>query len=133
MDTSPLVRDEIEAGAVFLQKLNEVRPVVAACWLREAENEERYLYAALDGLTDDDFDIAYSEVSRIVKTMKDDYIDPFRVKLIGKDHSVAKAVIEIYQRYSGRIPTELTVACLLAWPLRRCSSTHRSVAILNPT
>jgi len=105
MDTSPLVRDEIDAGTEFLKQLSAFMPVIAACWLREAENEERYLYAALDGLTDDNFDIAYGEVLRITGVMKDGYIDPFRVKLIGRDHSVAKAVIDIYRRYSGRIPS----------------------------
>jgi len=97
--------DEIDAGKEFLTRLNAYRSVKAACWLREAENEERYLYAALDGLTDDNSDSAYGEVLRIAGEMKDHYIDPFRVKLIDTDHPVAKALMEIYRRHPGRIPT----------------------------
>ncbi len=107
MGSSPLVINEIDAGAEFLKRLSVFRPVKAACWLQEAENEERYLYSAIDGLTDDNSDIAYIEVLRIANQMKDLYIDPFRVKLIGVDHPVAKAVLEIYRRYAGRVPTRL--------------------------
>ena len=107
MDTSPLVVDEIDAGTEFLKRLNAYRPVLAACWLRKDENEERYLYAALDGLTVDDTGLAYKEVLRVTQEMKDHYLDPFRVKLINQDHPVAKAVIEVYRRYPGRIPTNI--------------------------
>lgn len=108
MDTSPLVRDEIDAGREFLKELDAYMPVIAACWLRGSEDKERYLYAALDGLTHDKIDVAYGEVFRIAQAMKDLYIDPFRVKLINKDHPVAKAVTEMYRRYSGRIPTTVS-------------------------
>jgi len=107
MDTSPLVIDEINAGAEFLKQLNDYQPVTAACWLRESEDEERYLFAALDGLTPETSQTAYGEVSRITGEMRDNYLDPFRVKLIGQDHPVAKAVGEIYRRYPGPIPTRL--------------------------
>jgi hypothetical protein len=105
MDPSPLVMDEIDAGAEFLKRLNDCQPVKAACWLRKSEDEERYLYVALDGLTDENSDIAYGEVLRIAGEMKGQYIDPFRVKLISPDHRVAKAILDIYRRYPGRIPT----------------------------
>lgn len=105
MNTSPLVRDEIEAGAEFLKGLNAYRSVKAACWLRKSEDEERYLYVALEGLTASNTDIAYVEVLRIAKGMADQYIDPFRVKLISPDHRIAKAILDIYRRYPGRTPT----------------------------
>lgn len=105
MDTTPLVMDEIDAGAEFLKRLDAFKPIVAACWMREAENEERYLYAALDGLAVDNSDIAYGEVRRIAGQMKDRYVDPFRVKLIGPAHPVAKAILDIYRRYPAPIPT----------------------------
>ena len=34
MDTSPLVMEEVDAGAAFLERLHAYRPVKAACWLR---------------------------------------------------------------------------------------------------
>lgn len=107
MDTSPLVIDEIDAGREFLKRLNAYRPVIAACWLRKDENEERYLYAALEGLTFEKTSDAYNEVLRITKEMTDLYLDPFRVKLVGEDDPVARAVRETYRRYPGRMPTRL--------------------------
>lgn len=73
--------------------------------MREAEDEERYLYAALDGLTDENFDIAYGEVLRITGAMKSYYMDPFRVKLISTSDPVARAVMDVYKRFPGRRPT----------------------------
>src|SRR5262245_49451608 len=104
MDTSPLVTEEIEAGAAFVEQLHAYQPVTAACWLRESEDEERYLFVALDGLTVENTDAAYREVLRITRELKDHYIDPFRVKLISPADPVAKAVTEIHERYSGRVP-----------------------------
>jgi hypothetical protein len=63
--------DEIDAGTEFLKRLNAYRPVKAACWLRKSEDEERYLYVALDGLTVENSDSAYREVLRITAEMKD--------------------------------------------------------------
>ncbi len=104
MYASPLVTDEIEAGAEFLKHLHAYRPVKAACWLRGEENEERYLYVALEGLTEDNVDIAYGEVLRSTQGMQHHFMDPFRVKLIRTDNPVARAVLDIYRRYPGRIP-----------------------------
>lgn len=108
MDTSPLVTDEIDAGAEFLERIDAWRPVKAACWLRRSEDEERYLYVALDGLTDENTDIAYSEVLRIAGEMRGRFIDPFRVKVIPPEHPVAKEVAAIYSRFPGRIPTRFS-------------------------
>src|ERR1700680_3158497 len=104
MDKAPLVMDEIDAGEALVKRLNDYAPVIAACWLRSAEGGERYLYVALDGLTVANTDLAYGEVLRIAGAMKDRYLDPFRVKLIGPTHPIAKAVTEIYRRFPGRIP-----------------------------
>lgn len=105
MDTGTLVMEDIDAGLEFLKRLHVYQPVKAACWLRVTEDEERYLYASLEGLTDDNSDIAYGEVLRITGAMKDQYLDPFRVKLIRTSDPVAKAIMEIYQRFPGRAPT----------------------------
>lgn len=104
MVTSPLVTDTIAAGAEFLEHLHAYRPVKAACWLREGEDEERYLYVALDGLTTDSIDAAYLEVLRITQAMKNYYLDPFRVKLISTSDPIAQAVMDLHRRFPGRIP-----------------------------
>ena len=90
-----------------LEQLNSYRPVRASCWLREDEDVERYLHVALEGRTTENSGLAYSEVLRIARALKGHYIDPYRVKLIGTDHPVAKALLELYRRYPGRIPSRL--------------------------
>ena len=97
--------EEVDAGTEFLERLHAYRPVKAACWLRVAEDEERYLYVALGGLTEENSDVAYDEVLRITGEMNGHYIDPFRVKLIPPTDRVADATIDIYKRFPGRIPT----------------------------
>jgi hypothetical protein len=104
MDQAPLVMDEIAAGEAFIQRLHDYAPVKAACWLRSAEGGERYLYVALDGLNDSNTDRAYGEVIRIAGEMKDHYIDPFRVKVVSTNDPIAKAIMDIYRRFPGRIP-----------------------------
>jgi hypothetical protein len=107
MDTSPLVSDEIDAGSAFLNELNRHRRVVAACWLRREETEERYLYAAIEGLTSENSDLAYGEVLRISNSMKTGFIDSFRVKLIGESHPIARELAEIYKRHPNHVPTRV--------------------------
>jgi hypothetical protein len=103
MDQAPLVIDEIEAGREFIKRLDASWPVKAACWLR-AEEELRYLYVALEGLTDTNTDLAYRDVLRVTQEMKDHYIDPFRVKVIRLDDRVAKTLLDIYRRFPDRKP-----------------------------
>ncbi len=72
------------------------------------------MFAALDGLPVENSDIADGAALHIAREMKDHYIDPFRVKLIGTDHAVAKAVTKIYQRYPGRVRRASMVGFLRA-------------------
>jgi len=117
MDKAPLVMDEVEAGEDFLRRLDAHAPVVAACWLRNAEDGERYLYVALDGLTARNADAAYGEVRRIAAEMKDRYIDPFRVRLIGTNDPVARALLDVHRRFPGRVPPRPNVPAIGGVPV----------------
>jgi hypothetical protein len=113
MDKTPLVMDEIEAGKELIKRMDAYQPVKAAWWMRPAEDGERYLHVALDGLTVDNTDAAYREVLRIANEMPDHYIDPFRVKLVSTNDPAARAVLDIYRSYSGRkIPTRVNDSVL---------------------
>jgi len=104
MDQTPLVIDEIEAGKVLINRLNDRFSVNAACWLRDDEGGGLYLYIAIDGLTVPKTDLVYDEVIRIANEVKDHYIDSSSVKIIDPTDTIAKAVMEIYQRFPGRKP-----------------------------
>ncbi len=105
MDKSAMVSDYIDAGADFVLRLNDYKPVRAACWLRREEFEERYLYVALEGLSPENRRYAKQEVRRIAEDMTD-FIDPFRVRVIGTDHEIALAVTELYRRHPVNTPRE---------------------------
>jgi hypothetical protein len=107
MDTSPLVIDEISAGAEVIVRMQSYMPVLAAYWLRQSEDAERYLHLVLDGLTIDNRDQAYREILRISGEMKDYYIDPFRVKLVAPDDRAAREVLDMYRRFPHRVPPRL--------------------------
>jgi hypothetical protein len=112
MDQTPLVMDEIEAGKEFIRRMQAYQPVKAAWWMRETEDAGRYLHVALEGLTMDNIDAAYGEVLRIANEMKDHYIDPFRVKLVSPDDPAARAILDHYRRYPGRVPLRLNGSVL---------------------
>ena len=70
MDKAPLVMDEIDSGEAFIKRLHDYAPVKAAWWLRIADDGERYLYVAIDGLDESNADLVYGEVLRITGEMR---------------------------------------------------------------
>lgn len=107
MDQSPLVSEQIDAGARFLRAFGTYVPVQAAFWIKESEEGEWSLYVASDQITDDNFDVAYGEVVRLAGQLQDPWFDPFQVKLIGIHDSLAQAALDIRRRYPGRTPTHI--------------------------
>lgn len=104
MDQAPLVVDEVEAGKAFIERLHDYAPVAAAWWMRDEEGGPRFLYVAIDGLQPGISGPAYEKVRRVTQEMRDRYIDPFRVKVVGIYDPVAKAVLDLYRRFPGRTP-----------------------------
>jgi len=105
MDKSPLVTEQLDAGEWLIREFNRRIPVQAAFWLRERDSDQWYLYLASDQINDFNFDRAYDEVMRIVLPKPHLWLDPFQVKVIGSDTSVAKAAVEVMSKYPGNIPT----------------------------
>lgn len=104
MDQGPLVNEQVRAGARLLAEFQKCFPVMAALWVKDEEGSWS-LYVASDQITDDNFDVAYGEVVRIAAALRDDpWFDLFQVKVIGADHRLAKAAVQVQQRYSARIP-----------------------------
>lgn len=105
MDKSPLVTEQIDAGAWLIGEFSKRIPVQAAFWLRERDSDEWYFYLASDQINDSNFDHAYAEVLRIVPPQQSLWLDPFQVKVVGMDAPVAKAALDVMRKYPGRIPT----------------------------
>jgi hypothetical protein len=102
MDQSPLVTEQIDAGARFLVEFEKYAPVQVAFWIKEQEDGHWFLYVASDQITDENFDLAYGEVGRIAHRLHDPHFDSMRVKVIGTCKARAKAILAFQQRYPGR-------------------------------
>lgn len=107
MDSSPLVNEYIEVGTRFLDELRKSVPVRAAFWLRESDERNPHLYVALDRITEEKFDRAYEEVDRILGPSQGPWFSAFRVKVLGTDKPVAKAVLDLIRQYGDKRPIRL--------------------------
>lgn len=106
MGAASLVVDEIDAGAEFLWQFNQFRPVRAGFWMREAGDMFRYLFVALDEVTPAVRGNLSDEKERIIKEMREYYLDPNRVNIVSVDDRVAKAVLDLVRRYPGKVLTQ---------------------------
>jgi hypothetical protein len=104
MDQSTLVNPQIEAGKWMIDEFAKHYPVKAAYWLRSDEDGDWYLYLASDKINDANFDIAYGEVLRITSMSRNSWLNPFRVKVVGMDDSVARAIAAFTKNYPGTTP-----------------------------
>lgn len=99
MGKKTLVSEQIAAGERLIREFSKTFPVHAAFWLSERESDEWYFYLASDQINDTNFDLAYSEVLRIIPPNQSLWVDPFQ------DAPIAKAALGVMQKYPGQLPT----------------------------
>lgn len=104
MGQKALVTEQIDAGERLIREFGKTFPVSAAFWLMERESDDWYFYLASDQINDANFDLAYREVLRIVPPSQSLWIDPFQVKVIATEAPVAKAALDVMQKYPAQIP-----------------------------
>jgi hypothetical protein len=107
MDQSSLVTEQIDAGSQLAKEFNEYAKLRAAFWVKESDTGHWYFYLVSDQIDDSNFDLAYGELVRIEGKHRNEWIDPFQVKVAGVDDSVARAVLKIQQELSSTVPTRL--------------------------
>jgi hypothetical protein len=105
MGQGTLVIDEGEkdAGAELVDRISETWPVKLAFWLKPTDSDQWFLYIVAEGIDDSSVARGYEEVLRRVKELRTPYFDPFQVKLIQDDKPLARAVMEVHQRYPGNL------------------------------
>ena len=105
MGQESLVNEQIDAGNEFVRDFSKRMSVAAAFWINPADSEDWSLYIALADIDDHDFDLAYGEVLRVAGISKNQWLDPFQVKLLNSADPLAAKIIEIRDRYTSKIPT----------------------------
>lgn len=125
MDTRPLVREQIDAGEVFLREFEKYAPIDIAFWYRADDDNSPALWVASPQFGQGYLRPVYGEVIRIATAMNNPNFDPFEVKAVGSDDRLAKAALELMQRYGGKIPAHyhsrrvggITVGEIYIYPL----------------
>ncbi len=107
MDSGPLVAEQIDVGARFLNEFRKFLPVQVAFWLKESEEPSPQLYVASDQLNEHNFDLAVDEMIRIIGQLQDPSLDVFGVGLLVTDQELAQAVLELVRRFGGKKPIRL--------------------------
>ena len=124
MDQDTLVTEDLDAGAELVRRIAEDLPVKVAFWLKASDEEQHYLYLASDQMDGTNLREAYRTVLRVTAQIRKfstkprsksssfgersrhesrtRTLDPFRVKVIGGDHPLARAAIEIQARSPSR-------------------------------
>lgn len=104
MDKRPLVREQIDAGGTFLREFEKYAPVGVAFWYRSDDDTSPALSMASPEYRDENIRDVYGEIVRIAAAMRNPNFEGGDVKMVGTGHRLAKAALEIMQRYDGKIP-----------------------------
>jgi len=96
-----LLSEKVEAGGELARRFNTRMPVEAAFWLKTGDDDYEYLYLATDEVDKGHLDLGYGEVRRISDQLQSIYLDPFLVKLIGKDDPLTKAAVAKNNRFGN--------------------------------
>ena len=90
---------QVEAGEKFVKRFEAIFPVKAAFWLKGSEDPRWYLYIVSEAINDTNSSLGYREVLGLARAAPDFYIDPYQLRVVGADNPVARAAIEIQERY----------------------------------
>jgi hypothetical protein len=95
MDQGPLLADQIRAGEGLISSFQAYAPLLAAFWLKLADDGNWFLYLASDQFTSSNTRQTYAEVLRLVPPETDYWLDPFQVKVAGADHPIVRDIVEM--------------------------------------
>ena len=105
MDPTTLVKEQIDFGAQFVERLpKEGVETLAAFWIKLSEDGRWYFYV-VSPLKEEDPGHAGGRLVRLMRQMpRPLWIDPFGVKLLGPSDPLAKGALELYKRGPQEFP-----------------------------
>jgi len=109
MDQDTLVKEQIDAGAEYVTKLDQVLPLTAAFWLKTTLDGRWYLYVAPEQMrTGTGVGLAARPVMQVARELQDPNINPlFTVKLVASDDPLTLAALDYLQLYGGTKPVRV--------------------------
>jgi len=106
MAQATLVMKQIEDGETLLKHLQVNHfDVIAACWLNDVEGDEWSFYIASKVVDQKGLFEAYKDLHNTLSELPDLWINPLEVKLIGANHPVANAIVDLHRRFPAKIHT----------------------------
>ena len=106
MDTYTLVENRIDDGRKLINGLTQAGfPLTAVCWVKTSEEGDWYLYIASIAVDQKDLASAYREVYGVLTSLSGTSISVSDVKLVGVNNPITKEILEIRERYPGKLPT----------------------------
>lgn len=103
MDQDTVVADQADSGKRLIDLLGlEAFPISTAFWAKPTDDGKWFLYLASSVVDELGHRAAYRTVHRVIRGTPDLWIDPFEVRVIGANNSLAVAAIEATK---PKIPT----------------------------
>jgi hypothetical protein len=129
MDQGVLVEMQVDEGKRLIERLVEKGvPVTAACWLKETEDGQWFLYLATPLVDDEGATLAaYRRVNAVIRQMESHpfRIDPLEIKVVAPGSAVGKAVSDLSRqlphpsaiRYRGTHFAGMSIEGAYVYPL----------------
>jgi hypothetical protein len=104
MDTDTLVDKKIDGRKLLARLAKNGFAVAAACWVKTSEEERWFLYIASNAVDQKGLSAAYTDAYGALLSMDDPWISMGEIKLISPNHPIARDLVAILEKHSGRGP-----------------------------
>jgi hypothetical protein len=96
MDQDTVVMGQIDGGKSLIESLRDVGfDVRTAFWARPTDDEKWFLYLASPVVDAKGLQAAYGVVHRVIRQKPELWIDPFEVRVLGENDTLAVAAREV--------------------------------------
>lgn len=105
MDQIPLVNEEIDGGAKFLEEFDKKFPIAAAVWLKKPDARRWRLYFASATVSEENRSEAHQEMVRIAREMPGSFFSLSQLNLLTMKDPIAERALAVYQWHSLPLAT----------------------------
>ena len=104
MDNPIMVNESKEAGLSLLQLVNKDHPVRVGFWMKTADEPNWLLYIGGDWVKHTYSKDAYEVVISAIHELNNPDLFVLDIRVIAMDHPLAKAALNFWEEYPGKLP-----------------------------
>lgn len=106
MDSDALVEEKIDEGRRFVAQLRLKNfDTTAALWVKTSDEGRWFLYVVSKAFVERGAAAAYRDAYGILREMQPSWLSFSEIKLVGPDNPLARDVVALRDRHTGRMPT----------------------------